>query len=127
MLLFLLPIVFRQHVADLVDRLYIHSIVYSIIENERGNSKYCTKYRQFCFVVHSATSTSDINNSNNNNNSLNSVGHRKKAEYVIDDKTGERIRPKTFLEQTGKRKPHKHSKKVQQQIEWRRNTLSQLL
>jgi hypothetical protein len=37
MLLFLLPIVFPQHVADLVDRLYIHSIVYSIIENERAN------------------------------------------------------------------------------------------
>jgi hypothetical protein len=46
---------------------------------------------------------------------------------VTDPETGERIRPKTFFEQTGRRKPYKRSKKVQQQIEWRRNMLSQLL
>jgi hypothetical protein len=57
-----------------------------------------------------------------------SMGNRtKQHEYVIDSGTGLGQRTKTYLEQTGKRRPRKLSRKRQQQIDWRRNKLSEYL
>lgn len=44
-----------------------------------------------------------------------------------DDHLVQTQRTKTHLEQTGKKKPYKHSSKKQQQIDWRRNKLSDYL
>jgi hypothetical protein len=52
---------------------------------------------------------------------------RKQPEYVVDSGTGPGGRTKTYLEQTGKRRPRKLSRKRQQQIDWRRNKLSEYL
>src|SRR5438067_3385899 len=46
---------------------------------------------------------------------------------VDNDHLDRNQRTNTHLEQTGKKNPYKHSSKKQQQIDWRRNKLSEYL
>jgi hypothetical protein len=46
---------------------------------------------------------------------------------VDNDHLDQNQRTNTYLEQTGKKKPYKHSSKKQKQIDWRRNRLSDYL
>jgi len=60
------------------------------------------------------------------NKDFDTLGRRRQVEYVIDPDTGERRRM-TVLEQTGRRKPYKRDRKLEQAIAWRRAKLSQYM
>lgn len=53
-------------------------------------------------------------------------GSRRRIEYVYYEQ-GNKVRPKTVLEQTGRRKPYKQSEKERLAIEWRRTKMSELM